>query len=282
MYERHFGLHHRPFALLPDPGFLYFGNQHATAYGLLEYGVLQQAGFVVITGDIGTGKTTLVRYLVDHLPADVQVGLITNTHRGLGGLLSWVLDAFGIGDPAAPHVVQYRALVDWLRDNAQSGRHALLIVDEAQNLDGDGLEELRTLSNLNDAEPLLQVMLVGQPNLRSLLRRPELEQFAQRVVVDYHLQPLTREEARAYVEHRLRVAGATPDHPVFDAMALAFVHAYSRGVPRLINQLCDAALVYGYAARVPLIDAALVQEVARDRARGGILPLAAQGRAAAG
>lgn len=269
MYERHFGLRERPFSLLSDPGFLYFGQQHSTAYGMLEYGLMQQAGFVVITGDIGTGKTTLVRYLTGHVPPDVEVGLIVNTHPEFGGLMQWVVDAFDIEADGTSAVAQYRAFVDFLYDNADQGRRALLIVDEGQNLDARGLEELRTLSNINSDVQLLQIMLVGQPHLRRMLRRPELEQFAQRVSVDYHLKPLNSEETRAYVLHRLAVAGAG-ERTIFADSALTFVHAYTRGVPRLINLLCDTALVFAYAERRTTVDDALIAEVVRERqAHGG-------------
>ena len=279
MYERYYGLRARPFSLLPNPDFLYFSRQHYIAYGLLEYGLMQQAGFVVITGDIGTGKTTLVRYLLGHLTPDVDVGFITNTHPEFGGLLQWVADAFGIENAGTTPVEQYRAFIRFLQQKAKQGRRALLIVDEGQNLDTKGLEELRTLSNINGGQQLLQIMLIGQPELRHILRRPELEQFAQRVTVDYHLQPLTREETRSYIQHRLTVAGA--NRQVFDDNALDFIHAYSRGVPRLINMICDAALVYGYASQKPHIDAPLIEEVVRDRLKGGILPVSTDERALA-
>jgi general secretion pathway protein A len=279
MYERYYGLRARPFSLLPNPDFLYFSRQHYIAYGLLEYGLMQQAGFVVITGDIGTGKTTLVRYLLGHLTPDVDVGFITNTHPEFGGLLQWVADAFGIEDAGTTPVAQYRAFIRFLQQKAKQGRRALLIVDEGQNLDTKGLEELRTLSNINGGQQLLQIMLIGQPELRHILRRPELEQFAQRVTVDYHLQPLTREETRAYIQHRLTVAGA--NRQVFEDNALDFVHAHSRGVPRLINMICDAALVYGYASQKPHVDAPLIEEVVRDRLKGGILPVSTDERALA-
>jgi general secretion pathway protein A len=279
MFERYYGLRERPFSLLPNPDFLYFSRQHYIAYGLLEYGLMQQAGFVVITGDIGTGKTTLVRYLLGHLTPDVDVGFITNTHPEFGGLLQWVADAFGIEDAGTTPVAQYRAFIRFLQQKAKQGRRALLIVDEGQNLDTKGLEELRTLSNINGGQQLLQIMLIGQPELRHILRRPELEQFAQRVTVDYHLQPLTREETRSYIQHRLTVAGA--NRSVFEDNALDYIHAYSRGVPRLINMICDAALVYGYASQKPHIDAPLIEEVVRDRLKGGILPVSTDERALA-
>lgn len=280
MYESFYGLRDRPFSLLPNPDFLYFSRQHYVAYGLLEYGLMQQAGFVVITGDIGTGKTTLVRYLMAHLSSEVDVGLIVNTHEELGGLLQWVVDAFGIDDAGRNSVEQYRAFVRLLQAKAKQGRRALLIVDEGQNLNAKGLEELRILSNVNGTQQLLQIMLIGQPELRQTLRRPELEQFAQRVTVDYHLQPLTREEARAYIRHRLRVAGAG-ERRIFEDAALDFMHAYTRGVPRLINVLCDAALVYGYSSERPTIDVSLIEEVVRDRLEGGILPVTSKPRTTA-
>lgn len=269
MYEHHFGLRERPFSLLSDPGFLYLGRQHSTAYGMLEYALMQQAGFVVITGDIGTGKTTLVRYLTGHVPPEVDVGLIVNTHPEFGGLMQWVVDAFDIDGAGDAPVNQYRSFVNFLHDNADQGRRALLIVDEGQNLDARGLEELRTLSNINGDVQLLQIMLVGQPSLRRMLQRPELEQFRQRVSVDYHLKPLSAEETRAYVLHRLAVAGAG-ERRIFEDSALVFVHAYTRGVPRLINLLCDTALVFAYAERKVTVDDALVVEVVRERqAHGG-------------
>jgi type II secretory pathway predicted ATPase ExeA len=280
MYERYYGLRERPFSLLPNPDFLYFSRQHYIAYGLLEYGLTQQAGFVVITGEIGTGKTTLLRRLMGHLTPDVDVGFIVNTHPEFGGLLQWVADAFGIEGVGNTPVEQYRAFVRFLQSNAKRGRRALLIVDEGQNLNAKGLEELRTLSNINGAQQLLQIMLIGQPELRHTLRRPELEQFAQRVTVDYHLQPLTREETRAYIKHRLSVAGAG-ERQIFPDATLDFVHAYSRGVPRLINMICDAALVYGYASQQPAIDPKLIEEVVRDRLKGGILPVSTDERATA-
>jgi type II secretory pathway predicted ATPase ExeA len=280
MYERYYGLRERPFSLLPNPDFLYFSRQHYIAYGLLEYGLMQQAGFVVITGDIGTGKTTLVRYLMGHLTPDVDVGFITNTHPEFGGLLPWVADAFGIENAGNTPVEQYRAFTRFLQQNARRGRRALLIVDEGQNLDAKGLEELRTLSNINGGQQLLQIMLIGQPELREILRRPQLEQCAQRVTVDYHLQPLTLEESRTYITHRLQIAGGG-ERKIFDDAALDFVHAYSRGVPRLINVICDAAMVYGFASEKPKIDAQLIEEVVRDRLKGGILPVASDERVAA-
>ncbi len=273
MYEDFYGLRQRAFSILPNPDFLYFSRHHRIAYGLLEYGLLQQAGFVVITGRIGTGKTTLIRYLMGHLGPDVSVGLLANTHAGFAGLLEWVVLAFGLETQARNEIDLYRVLSRFLQDEGQHGRRALLIVDEAQNLTSCALEELRTLSNLNATAQLLQIVLVGQPGLRQTLRKPETEQFAQRVVVDYHLQALTREETRTYIVHRLVIAGGRDPH-LFEAAAVEQIYRHTQGVPRLINILCESALVYGYGAQTRRIQADLVEELVRDRMQGGVLPLA--------
>jgi len=272
MYESFYGLEKRAFSILPDPEFLYFSRHHRSAYGMLQYGLLQQGGFVVITGEIGTGKTTLVRYLMGHLNSQVTTGLVHNTHRGFGAILEWVVSAFGIEAEAGDRVALYRTFSSFLQNENRSRRRALLIVDEAQNLNADALEELRTLSNLNASAQLLQIMLVGQPGLRDTLRQPDMVQFAQRVVVDYHLKALTQEETTTYIVHRLRVAGGKQPQ-LFQHRAMERVYQASKGVPRLINVLCESALVYGYASQKRSIDADLVEEVVRDRWQG-VLPLA--------
>jgi putative secretion ATPase (PEP-CTERM system associated) len=270
MYEAFYGFREKPFSVLPDPTFLYPSRKHRLALDLLEYGMMNQAGFNVITGEIGTGKTTLVRYLLNRLERDVTVGLISNTHRSFGELLQWILFAFELEHRGKEKVEMFRDFVDFLVEQYARNRRTLLIVDEAQNMSTDTLEELRMLSNVNaDKDPLLQLVLVGQAELRDTLQRPSMEQFAQRVVVDYHLEPLDREETRAYVRHRLAVAGGS-DPRLFDDAACDAVHEHSAGVPRLINLLCDTALVYGFAARKGSVDAELVNEVARDRGKGGI------------
>jgi type II secretory pathway predicted ATPase ExeA len=271
MYERHFGLKLKPFALTPDPEFLYPSRQHSMALTMLEYGLESQAAFSLLTGDIGSGKTTLVRRLLRHLGDQVAVGLISNTHGGFRSIHGWALSALGIAPADDSDIAKYEALVDSCVREYSRGRRTLLIFDEAQNLSVEILEELRLLSNINSEKDLvLQILLVGQPELRSKLSRPDLKQFAQRVSVDFHLRPLDRSETHAYIRHRLAVAGSTAT--LFLPEAVEFIHERTNGVPRLLNQLCDFALVYAFADGRKDIDADLVAQVLRDRSSGSALP----------
>jgi general secretion pathway protein A len=268
MYERHFGFAVKPFALTPDPAFLYPSRQHGMAMTMLEFGLEAQAAFSLLTGEIGSGKTTLVRELIRQLGNQTTVGLISNTHSRFRAIHGWVLSALGVPVQAGTEIAQYEALVDHLVREYARGRRTLLILDEAQNLSVEALEEVRLLSNVNSEKDLvLQILLVGQPELRETLSRPELKQFAQRVSVDYHLQALNAADTAAYVRHRLGVAGG--DARLFRPDAVALVHAHTQGVPRLINQLCDFALVYAYAEGLRGIEAQVISQVVRDR-RGGI------------
>lgn len=271
MYETHFGLREKPFSLLPDPSFLYLSDKHRMALALLQYGLTNQAGFTAITGGIGTGKTTLIRHLLNDMGQDVTVGLISNTHRSFGELLQWILLAFNLDYTGKNKVEMYQAFVEFMIREYARNRRTVLIVDEAQNMSAETLEELRMLSNVNaDKDQVLQVILVGQQQLRDTLRRPDLVQFAQRIAVDYHLMPLTVEDTTAYIRHRVDVAGGNP--ALFTDEACAAVHLYSHGVPRLVNLLCDIALVYGYAEQRDHIDADLVADVAREKQAGGLFP----------
>ena len=271
MYRTFYQLSEKPFTLLPDPGFLYMSDKHRMAFTLLEYGLMNQAGFTVISGDIGAGKTTLIRHLLDNMDRDHTVGLISNTHHSFGELLQWILLAFNLDHTGMSKVEMYQRFVDFIIDEYAHNRSTVLIVDEAQNMSAETLEELRMLSNVNaDKDQALQVILVGQNELRDTLRRPDLVQFAQRISVDYHLQPLSEEETANYIHHRLKVAGGHPD--IFTDLACQAVHRYSNGVPRLINLLCDTAMVYGYAEQKQRIDANLVTQVAKEKQQGGIFP----------
>jgi general secretion pathway protein A len=268
MYERYFSFTAKPFALTPDPAFLYPSRQHGMALTMLEYGLESHAAFSLLTGEIGSGKTTLVRKLVRQLNARTSVGLISNTHARFRAIHGWALSALGVASPGESDIAQYEALVDHLVKEYARGRRTLLILDEAQNLSVEALEDLRLLSNVNSEKDLvLQILLVGQPELRETLSRPELRQFAQRVSVDYHLTVLDASETAAYVRHRLEVAGG--DASLFRPDALSLIHIHTRGVPRLVNQLCDYALVYAYAEGLRDIDVELISQVVSDR-RGGI------------
>lgn len=272
MYESFYGFSEKPFSLLPDPGFLYLGKKHSMALAMLQYGLTSQAGFTVVAGEIGSGKTTLIRYLLDQVESDVTIGLISNTHESFGELLQWVLLAFDLDYKGKEKVELYQTFQEFIIGEYARGRRTVLVIDEAQNLRPETLEELRMLSNINaDKDQVLQLILVGQPELRETLRQPRLEQFAQRVGVAYYLEALSREEAVAYVQHRLKVAGGRPD--LIERPAIEYLHEASKGVPRIINNVCDTALVYGFATQSPKIGLSLVREVVGDRMKAGLFSL---------
>lgn len=274
MYEAFYGLKEKPFSIQPDPEFLFMSKRHRLAYTMLEYGIQNRVGFSVICGEIGCGKTTLVRKLLDDLDESVTVGLVYNTHADIADLLEWIMLAFGQPYAAASQVERYDRFQQFLLAEYAARRRVVLIVDEAQNLNAGALESLRMLSNINaDKHQLLQVILVGQPQLRGLLNRPELHQFSQRVGVDFFIPPLGTAEVNQYVKHRLKVAGREDD--LFQGDAVEMIATAALGVPRSINILCDTALVYGYSAEAPTIDAALVEEVLQDRREYGVLQAAA-------
>ncbi len=271
MYESFYGLTEKPFTLLPDPEYLFLSPKHQRALTLLQYGMMNQAGFSVICGDTGAGKTTLIRRLLSDLEENTTVGLITNTHQSFGELLNWVLMAFGLDGEGKSKSQMHHMFVNFLVEQYAQNRHTVLIVDEAQNMKADTLEELRMLSNINaDKDQVLQVILAGQPALRETLRRPELMQFAQRIAVDYYLEALNEQETHDYIQHRLQVAGA--QQTIFTDDACSAIYQYSGGTPRLINLLCDTALVYGYAEQRKTIDAALVHDVVREQHSNSIIP----------
>lgn len=275
MYTEYFDFTEKPFALAPDPEFLFLSKQHQTALNMLEYGLHSLAGITVISGEVGSGKTTLVRRILQEVDQSLTVGLISNAHNSFGDLLQWVLNAFEIKAKVTDKASKYQAFVDFLIQEYAENKRTVLIIDEAQNLDAETLEELRLLSNINaDKHFLLQLILIGQPELLEMLQKPELRQLAQRVSVDYRLNPLKYKETSAYIKHRLTIAGGNPE--LFDKYAIAAIYYYSQGVPRLINTLCDFALVYGYAEEVELINLNLILDVIKDKQQGGIFPIPKQ------
>lgn len=270
MYEQFFGFDEKPFSLLPDPDFLYLGNKHSMALALLQYAVLNEIMVTVLSGEIGSGKTTLVRHILNQLDDQVNIGLISNTHRNFGDLIQWVCLAYGLPVDKKDKIALYQDFYEHIIEQYAQGKRSILIIDEAQNLDVEALEELRLLTNINaDKDNVLQLVLIGQPELRQKLKLQGLEQFIQRVGVAYHLKPLGREETDRYIRHRLKSAGGDPD--LFEPVALRFIHHQSGGIPRLINVLCDSALVYAYGERRKRIDVGLVHQVVQDKIKTGLL-----------
>ena len=270
MYTEHFGLQHKPFNLVPDPSFFYLSPNHKKALTMLEYGLMSHAGFTVVTGEIGAGKTTLIRTLLKKISNDCVIGLINNTHESFGELMTWVLDALDIESQATDNSGRYRDYINFVVDQYAQGKRVVLIVDEAQNLSVTALEELRLLSNVNiDADIFLQLILTGQPELIEKLNRPELKQFAQRIGVEYHLTALSYPETQKYIEYRLQIAGAKSK--IFSNEACAIIYCYSEGVPRLINNLCDFALVYAFADDKQTVDKDIVLEMMKERKASRII-----------
>jgi general secretion pathway protein A len=264
MYTQFFGLKEKPFAITPDPRYLFMSERHAEALAHLLYGINEAGGFVQLTGEIGTGKTTLVRSMLEQMPKHADVALILNPRITSRELLVSVCREIGVGVPAT-HGTQ--ALIDALNAHLLAahakGRRVVLIIDEAQNLSPDTLEQVRLLTNLETASTkLLQIILIGQPELREVLASSSLRQLAQRITGRYHLEPLSRGETLAYIKHRLKVAGATSE--IFSERALREVFRVSHGVPRVINVICDRALLGAYSEDRHRIDAVFVRRAASE------------------
>jgi general secretion pathway protein A len=266
MYLSFFGLNEKPFAITPDPRYLYLSERHAEALAHLLYGINEAGGFVQLTGEVGTGKTTTIRSLLAQTPKNAEVALILNPRMTATEFLLTICEEIGIGVPDDAEE-SLKDLVDILNDYLlkahAGGRRVVLVVDEAQNLATDVLEQVRLLTNLEtNTQKLLQIILIGQPELRELLGRNELRQLAQRVTGRYHLDPLSSDETVAYVRHRLRVAGATTD--IFTAPALSEVYRLSGGVPRVVNVIADRALLGAYTQDKHRVDGGLVRAAAAE------------------
>ena len=263
-FAQYFGMRERPFTLLPDPDFLFWSPAHKRAFTVLEYGIMTCAPITVITGEVGAGKTTLLQGLLRTIEEDVTVGLVSNAQGGRGDLIHWVLNALGVEVAAgSAYVTMFQMLQDFLIDEFAAGRRVLVMIDEAQNLSVEGLEELRMLTNINsNKDELLQLILVGQPELRATISRPDLRQFAQRVTASFHLPAMDRDTTAAYIRHRLSHAGGTGAE--FTEAAVAAIHDAAEGIPRQVNKLCDFAMAYAMAADAKVVDLATVSDMLND------------------
>lgn len=264
MYEAHYGFTEKPFSLTPDPKYLYLSARHTEAFAHLEFGHRERGGFVVITGEVGTGKTTLARYFLGRLGEDTATAVVLYPALTAAELLRAILDDYHATAPGTSLKELVDTLHRFLLEARRQGRDVVLLIDEAQDLSPDVLEQIRLLSNLEtDTEKLIQIVLVGQSELQEMLGRRELRQLAQRVTARYHLAPLGRAETEAYVRHRLTVAGGA-GKAAFSAAALGAVHRLSHGIPRLINLICDRALLAGYVHGTRTISAPMVEQAARE------------------
>lgn len=263
-YMDFFGFRERPFTLVPDPDFLFWSAQHRRAYSVLEFGILSRAPITLVTGGVGCGKTTLLRELLRQFGSKVTVGLISNAQGGRGELIQWVLNSLSVPfDASVGYVQLFQKLQDYLIEEYAAGRRVVLIFDEAQNLSPESLEELRMLTNINSGkDEVIQLVLVGQPELRDMVLDPSLRQLAQRIAASFHLMPLDEKAVIELIAHRLKAAGGTGDE--ISEAASRMVFRVTHGVPRLVNQLCDMALLYAWSMDHPQVNEHVVQSVLDD------------------
>jgi general secretion pathway protein A len=270
MYESFFEIEEKPFNLLPDPDYLYMSSGHENIFSHLEYAIAENKGFVVITGEVGSGKTTLINYLISKLLSGVEVGLINNTYIAPNQVIKSICREFELSTEGLDKDEMLNRFYDFLIEKYSIKKRVILIFDEAQNLSIKTLEEIRMLSNLEaEKHHLIQIILSGQPELKIKLRDKRLKQFVQRITVYCHLSGLSRPEVEKYIKFRLAVAKAK-DTDLFIDGAIGTIAAYSKGIPRIINLVCDAALVYGYADNKKKIDKKIIEEVIRERTGGEI------------
>jgi len=274
MYKEHFGLREIPFSIAPDPGYLYLGEQHREALAHLVYGINSAGGFVLLTGEVGTGKTTVCRCLLEQLPENTDIAFIYNPKLTVEELLATVCDELRI--PYADGTKSIKVFIDtinaYLLENFSKGRKTVIILEEAQNLSPEVLEEIRLLTNLEtNRQKLLQVIMVGQPELREMLSKPELRQLSQRITARYHLEPLPEKDVSAYVNHRLEVAGAKSS--LFPGSLMPAIYRLSKGVPRLINLICDRALLGAYVQGRDSVDSKTLSVAAREVLGEAEIPL---------
>jgi general secretion pathway protein A len=273
MYTQFYGLKEKPFNIVSDPSFLYMSPKHRMALTYLEYGLLDGIGFILLTGEIGTGKTTLIKKLLNKIRTKMEVAVVFNTNVSADALLELILEEFELKlpSPGRGKGGTLDVLNQFLIDKHALGQRVLLIVDEAQNLSQEALEEIRMLSNLQtDKASLVQILLVGQPGLRLRLQDPSLAQLSQRIAVSYHLRALDPQETAGYIRHRLKTAGRE-NTELFSPEAVEMIFEYSGGIPRTINILCDAGLVYGFADELASIEKTVIENVVRDREEAGMM-----------
>lgn len=264
MYKSYFNLTKKPFDLLPNPEFIYLSKSHKRVLSYLDYGIKERAGFILLTGDVGSGKTTIIRDLINKKHDKIVLAKIFNTRVNSDQLISMINDDFGLPVQGKDKIELLRDLNTFLISQYAKGNQPMLIIDEAQNLNSKLLEEVRMLSNLEtDDAKLLQIILVGQPELRETLKRPGMRQLRQRLSINCHLQPLSSSEIEDYILHRLEIAGDR-SAVVFDSEALRIIYKYSRGIPRLINIICDFLMLSACAEETRQLDGNMVQDIIAD------------------
>jgi len=270
MYEAFYGLKEKAFNLNPDPEYFYMSREHENAYVHLEYAIRESKGFAVITGEVGSGKTTLINYLLYKLELDINIGLITNTNIPASQFLKAICREFEIDVDVREKVDIMEIFQDFLLERYAQNERVLLIIDEAQNISPEAMEEIRMLSNLEaEKSHLIQIVLIGQPELKYKLQRNDLKQFAQRVSSHYHINGLNQVEVNNYIRYRLKV-GEAKNLDIFKKDAIELIFQHSLGIPRVINVICDTALVYGYADGQKTIDKNIIENVIKERDESGI------------
>ena len=271
MYEEYFGLNAKPFRITPDPRYLFMSDRHKEGLAHLLYGVTDSGGFIQLTGEVGTGKTTLIRALLEQLPSKVEIALIMHTQITAKEFLSEICNEFNIDNHGESTIDLVNTLNSFLLEQHAKGRKIILLIDEAQNLTTDVLEQIRLLTNLEtEKDKLLQIILIGQPELRMVLAQNNLRQLSQRVTARYHLKPLSKAETFLYIEHRLRISGSKIE--IFKKNAKKEVFRYSSGIPRLINIICDRALLGAYSINTREVDKNLVIKAKNEIQGHEIIP----------
>jgi type II secretory pathway predicted ATPase ExeA len=269
MYEKFYGLKEKPFQIVPNPSYLYLSSVHESAVTYLEYGLMENVGFILLTGEVGTGKTTLVRHILNQFESEKEIAVIFNTNVSTDELICLILQSFELEPNPNSKTENINILYQFLIDRYAKNKPVLLIIDEAQNLSNDAIEEVRMLSNLqSDDQSLIQIMMVGQPELKNRLLKPGHSAFAQRIAVNFFLSGLNEKEAESYIFHRLKKAGGNTN--IFTSKAIEMIFQASNGIPRTINLLCDAALVYGFGYEFETIDVHVIEQVIKDKGGMGL------------